>query len=64
MASFFAHVRERYLAVSSRSQRIVAPAGTGHNFVYEAPEFVIALMRELVHASPHTDAKAVAKEPA
>jgi pimeloyl-ACP methyl ester carboxylesterase len=38
--------RERYLAVSTRSRRVVAPAGTGHNFPYEAPECVLAVLRE------------------
>jgi hypothetical protein len=38
--------RERYLAVSTRSRRVVAPAGTGHNFPYEAPECVLAVVRE------------------
>lgn len=37
--------RERYMAVSDRSQRIVAPAGTGHNFIYEAPQTVVDAVR-------------------
>ncbi len=37
--------RERYMAVSDRSQRIVAPAGTGHNFIYEAPKAVVDAVR-------------------
>jgi pimeloyl-ACP methyl ester carboxylesterase len=48
MFRFFAATRERYLATSSRSRRVVAPAGSGHNFVYEAPEFTIAVMREVI----------------
>jgi pimeloyl-ACP methyl ester carboxylesterase len=46
MFRFFAATRERYLATSTRSRRIVAPAGSGHNFVYEAPEFTIGVVRE------------------
>jgi pimeloyl-ACP methyl ester carboxylesterase len=38
--------RERYLAVSARSRRVVAPAGTGHNFPYEAPVCVVEVVRE------------------
>jgi pimeloyl-ACP methyl ester carboxylesterase len=37
--------RERYMAVSDRSQRIVAPAGTGHNFIYESPQTVVDAVR-------------------
>ena len=40
-----AATRERYLATSTRSQRIVAPAGTGHNFVYEVPGWLADVMR-------------------
>jgi hypothetical protein len=46
MVRFFTATRERYLATSTRSRRIVAPAGSGHNFVYEAPEFTIGVVRE------------------
>lgn len=45
MQRFFARNRERYLAVSSRSERVVAPKGSGHNFPYEAAEFTIATIR-------------------
>jgi pimeloyl-ACP methyl ester carboxylesterase len=48
MFRFFAATRERYLATSSRSRRVVAPAGSGHNFVYEAPEFTIGVMRQAI----------------
>ncbi len=37
--------RERYLTLSNLSERVVAPPGTGHNFVYEAPDFVIDVVR-------------------
>jgi pimeloyl-ACP methyl ester carboxylesterase len=48
MFNFFAATRERYLATSTRSRRIVAPAGSGHNFVYEIPDWTIAVMREAI----------------
>jgi pimeloyl-ACP methyl ester carboxylesterase len=48
MFHFFAATRERYLATSARARRVVAPAGSGHNFIYEAPEFTIAVMREAI----------------
>ena len=44
MFSFFAATRERYLAASTQSRRIVAPKGSGHNFVYEHPDWTIAVM--------------------
>lgn len=48
MFRFFAATRERYLATSTQSRRIVAPSGTGHNFVYEDPGFTIGVMREVI----------------
>lgn len=48
MFRFFAATRERYLAASTRSRRVIAPAGSGHNFVYEAPQFTIDVMREVI----------------
>lgn len=44
MQRFFARCRERYMASSSRARRVHAPAGTGHNFIYEAPEFVATVV--------------------
>ena len=41
-----ARTRERYMATSTRARRVVTPAGTGHNFPYESPESVIAVVRE------------------
>ena len=38
---FYTRSRERYLTISSRSRRVVAPKGTGHNFPYEVPEFLV-----------------------
>lgn len=40
--------RERYLAASTRSRRVLAPAHTGHNFIYEEPQFVIDVVRSLL----------------
>lgn len=48
MFRFFAASRERYLATSTRARRVVAPAGSGHNFVYEDPAFTIGVMREVI----------------
>jgi pimeloyl-ACP methyl ester carboxylesterase len=38
--------RERYLALSSSAHRVVTPQGTGHNFPFEVPECVVAVVRE------------------
>jgi len=48
MFRFFAATRERYLATSTRSRRVIAPAGSSHNFVYEAPEWTIGVLREAI----------------
>ena len=50
MFSFFAATRERYLATSTQARRIVAPKGSGHNFVYELPDWTINTLREIVFA--------------
>lgn len=42
---FYTRSRERYLTVSSRSRRVFAPKGTGHNFPYETPEFLLDVVR-------------------
>ena len=52
MFHFFAATRERYLASSTRARRIVAPKGAGHNFVYEMPDWTIAVMREAICGTP------------
>ena len=54
MFRFFAATRERYLATSTRSRRVVAPAGAGHNFVYELPDFTIGVLREIVFGEPES----------
>jgi pimeloyl-ACP methyl ester carboxylesterase len=46
MRKFFAATRERYMAVSNNSHRIVVPKGNGHNFPYEVPEFVVAAVNQ------------------
>jgi pimeloyl-ACP methyl ester carboxylesterase len=50
MFRFFAATRERYLATSTHSRRIVAPPGSGHNFVYEMSDWTIAALRPLICA--------------
>lgn len=40
--------RLRYLATSARSKLIHAPPGTGHNFVYERPDFTIGVVKEAI----------------
>ncbi|MEI8326945.1 MAG: hypothetical protein WCH44_16585, partial [Betaproteobacteria bacterium] len=40
-----AATRERYVAISTRSQRVIAPAGTDHNFIYEVPDWVAQVLR-------------------
>jgi pimeloyl-ACP methyl ester carboxylesterase len=48
MFRFFAATRERYLATSTRARRVVAPKGSGHNFVYEIPDWTIGVMRDVI----------------
>ncbi|MGH8251245.1 MAG: alpha/beta fold hydrolase [Steroidobacteraceae bacterium] len=48
---FYARTRERYLATSSRSERIIAPEGTGHLFPFETPEFVADVVRRMQEES-------------
>jgi pimeloyl-ACP methyl ester carboxylesterase len=47
MHRFFARTRERYMATSSRASRIVTPAGSTHQFVYEHPDFVAKKVLEI-----------------
>jgi pimeloyl-ACP methyl ester carboxylesterase len=54
MFRFFAATRERYLATSTRSQRVVAPAGSGHNFIYEEADWTIGVMREVITGRRNT----------
>ncbi len=50
-AGFLAHARRRYLATSSRSRLVYTPPGTGHNFVYEEPQFVLDVVRQALTAA-------------
>lgn len=59
MFRFFAATRERYLATSTRSRRVVAPAGSGHNFVYEEPDWTIGVMRQLICGGEAVDSEHV-----
>ncbi|PWB75105.1 MAG: hypothetical protein C3F15_06770 [Holophagae bacterium] len=45
---FYTRSRERYMTISSRSRRVYAPAGTGHNFPYETPEFLADVVRSVL----------------
>ncbi|MBV6697666.1 alpha/beta fold hydrolase [Kitasatospora aureofaciens] len=38
---FYLRTRTRYLAASTAAQVVFTPDGTGHNFPYEVPEFVV-----------------------
>jgi pimeloyl-ACP methyl ester carboxylesterase len=42
---FLKRSRLRYLATSSRSELVRAPSGTGHNFPYEVPDFLVETVR-------------------
>ena len=53
---FYELTRQRYLAASSRSERIVTPAGTGHNFPYETPELVIDVIRRVLDETSQVSA--------
>jgi len=46
--NFFERVRVRYLEVSSDTRLIHTPPGTGHNYPYETPDFVIEVVRQLL----------------
>ncbi|MBS0421286.1 MAG: alpha/beta fold hydrolase [Proteobacteria bacterium] len=52
MQRFFARTRERYLATSTRSQRVHAPPGSTHQFVYENPEFIVETLRGILESLP------------
>ena len=46
--NFFERTRVRYLEVSSNTRLIHTPPGTGHNYPYETPEFVVEVVRDLL----------------
>ncbi|RPH97392.1 MAG: alpha/beta fold hydrolase [Lysobacterales bacterium] len=61
---FLTAARERFMAASSRSKRIYAPEGTGHNFPAEAPAFVTQTVLRIardVSGATDIDADAYAK---
>ncbi|MFJ4513657.1 alpha/beta fold hydrolase [Streptomyces sp. NPDC088816] len=41
---FFLTVRERFLTASSQARRVYTPAGTGHDFPNQVPEFVVRVV--------------------
>ncbi len=45
---FMALTRKRYLGISSRSEYITSPEGTGHNFPYERPDFVVEQVHNMI----------------
>ncbi|MGH9838614.1 MAG: alpha/beta fold hydrolase [Blastocatellia bacterium] len=49
--NFLKRARVRYLAISSKSELIHTPAGTGHNYPYEAPDFVVETARRVLAKS-------------
>jgi pimeloyl-ACP methyl ester carboxylesterase len=54
MHRFYRRNRERYLETSTQSHRVQVPAGCGHNFPYEVPEFVIDLVRDILLSTSHS----------
>ena len=46
--NFFERARLRYLDVSSDARLVHTPPGTGHNYPYEVPEFVVEVVRGLL----------------
>lgn len=55
--AFLKTTRERYLNASTNSTRIIAPEGTGHNFIYEDVPFTVDTMKRVV-----SDVKAADEE--
>ncbi|WP_430386266.1 alpha/beta fold hydrolase [Blastomonas fulva] len=47
LQKFYAVARERYLDYSNNSVRIIAPENSGHNFLYEHPDFTISVLRQI-----------------
>ncbi|MEQ8404958.1 MAG: alpha/beta fold hydrolase [Oceanicaulis sp.] len=45
---FLRVTREQFLRASSNATRIYAPEGTGHNFIYEAPDYLAPVIEEIV----------------
>ncbi len=57
---FYARSRERYLTISSQSRRVYAPEGTGHNFPYETPDFLLGVVRSLLEPESPPEAGSAA----
>ncbi|MFJ2306489.1 alpha/beta fold hydrolase [Streptomyces sp. NPDC087787] len=55
---FFLTVRERFLTASSKARRVYTPAGTGHDFPNQVPEFVVrvvsSFLEECAPDAPHS----------
>ena len=51
LLNFFQRSRVRYLSISSRAELIHPPAGTGHNYPYEVPAFVVEVARRVLAQS-------------
>jgi pimeloyl-ACP methyl ester carboxylesterase len=45
---FYEATRERYMSTSTRAVRVYAPDGSGHNFPYEHPDFMVETMRRVL----------------
>ncbi len=54
--NFFERMRVRYLEVSSDARLVYAPPGTGHNYPYQTPEFVVQVVRDLLSELGQDDA--------
>ena len=48
---FLQRVRDQYLRTSKRSTLILTAPGTGHNFPYETPDFVVDVVRRVLAES-------------
>ncbi|MCY4398801.1 MAG: alpha/beta hydrolase [Gemmatimonadetes bacterium] len=55
--NFFERMRVRYLDVSSDARLVHTPPGTGHNYPYETPEFVVEVVRELLDELRNRDVR-------
>ena len=51
---FLEQSRMRYVRISSKSELIHTPDGTGHNYPYETPEFLLEVVRRAVAARDST----------
>ncbi len=45
---FLEQARMRYVRISSKSELIHTPAGTGHNYPYETPDFLLDVVRRVL----------------